>query len=318
MTPVRPRHRCRYPYLVAALACALAVAGVGTAAAQQPAAVRPAQARLYADWDGERIMRESQHRHQQFPYVYEEQTMVLIDAAGQRSVRRCRRFTRYEDGGEVKFLLVFDEPAEIRGVALLARRSTDGDTTHGVYLPAYGKELKRAEGEGLGGHFLGTDFAVEDLAPAPIEDYRYVRQRDRYTDGTEYFVVDAYPIARQHQGSDGYGLRRHVIRKDNFMVVQTDVYDTTLRFFKRITHHDLKRVDGNSWRANMVIAHDRRESHRTLLKINRRVYSSDYVPAEVFEPDYLLANRHVVAPAVGVEPGRSQAEQQLLERGDGS
>ena len=42
-----------------------------------------------------------------------------------------------------------------------------------------------------------------------------------------------------------------------------------------------------------AIVNDVREKHRTLLKIDRRVYSRDYVPEEVFEPDYLLDNRHV-------------------------
>ena len=62
------------------------------------------------EWTGTKIMEESDNRHQQFPFIYEEQTMVLIDSAGHRNVRRLRRYTRLEDNGEVKFLLVFDDP----------------------------------------------------------------------------------------------------------------------------------------------------------------------------------------------------------------
>lgn len=267
------------------------------------------------EWTGPRIMQESVRRHEQFPYVYEEQTMVLIDAGGNRTVRRCRRFTRYEESGEVKFLLVFDEPEEIRGVALLARRAPDGTTTRGVYLPAFGSELKEPTDSGLGEHFLGTDFAVEDLTSELAEDFRYVRQRDRIVEDIEYFVVDAYPISKRAGRAGGFGLRRHTVRKDNFMVVQTDVYDTTLRFYKRISHHDLRQVDGESWRANMIVANDRRESHRTLLKVDRRVYSQDYVPAGVFEPAYLTSNAHVANAAVGTAPEeRSAAERALVER----
>ncbi|MBT6274383.1 MAG: outer membrane lipoprotein-sorting protein, partial [Chromatiales bacterium] len=265
-----------------------------------------------------RIMKESLRRHQQFPFVYEEQTMVLIDSAGNREVRRLRRYTRIEEDGDVKFLLVFDDPLEIRGVALLARRTKSGATDHGVYLPAYGPELKKPRGTGIGGNFLGTDFSIDDLTPESADDYQYLRQRDRFVEDIEYFVVDAYPRESRDIGA-GYGLRRHIVRKDNFMLVQTDVYDTTLSFYKRITYHDLKRVDAESWRANMIIANDRRESHRTLLKIDRRVYSRDYVPAEIFEPAHLIANRHVDYPAVGsVSDGASEAEQVLLERANGA
>jgi hypothetical protein len=269
------------------------------------------------DWTGEKIMAESVRRHEQFPYVYEEQTMILIDSSSNRTVRRCRRFTRYEESGEVKFLLVFDSPSEIRGVALLAVRSSEGVTTRGVYLPAFGPELKEPAEGGLGEHFLGTDFAVEDLTFEIADDFRYVRQRDRIVEDTEYFVVDAYPkgvVVRAGR----YGLRRHLLRKDIFMVVQTDVYDSALRFYKRVTHHDLQQVDRQSWRANMILANDRRESHRTLLKINRRVYSRDYVPAKVFEPEFLLSNSHVINAAVGTAPeGSSPAERALMDRDDG-
>ena len=37
-----------------------------------------------------------------------------------------------------------------------------------------------------------------------------------------------------------------------------------------------------AWRAGMVLSEDLREDRRTLLKIERRVYSPDYVPAAVF------------------------------------
>ncbi|NKC15152.1 MAG: outer membrane lipoprotein-sorting protein [Gammaproteobacteria bacterium] len=270
------------------------------------------------NWDGAQIIDASLKRHQQFPYVYEEQTMVLIDPLGHREMRRLRRYTRIEADRTVKFLLVFDAPQEIRGVALLARRRPDGGVHHGVYLPAFGPELKRPQDADIGAHFLGTDFSIEDLTPQSLEDFNYARQRDRVSEGIEYFVVDAYP-KNERPGSSASGLRRHVVRKDNLMIVQTDVYDTTLRFFKRITRHDLKRVDEQSWRANMIIAHDRRESHRTLLKIDRRIYSRDYVPAELFEPAYLLANKHVQNPALGdAGTGASDAEQELLEWSDES
>jgi nitrogen fixation-related uncharacterized protein len=271
------------------------------------------------DWTGERIMAESNDRHQQFPYIYEEQTMVLVDSAGHRDVRRCRRFTRYEEDGHVKFLLIFDEPDEIRGVALLAVRQPSGVTVRHVYLPAFGPHMKEPADGDLGDHFLGTDFAVEDLTPDVAENFRYVRQRDRIVEDVEYFVVDAYPSAKRSRLRTAYGLRRNIIRKDSFMIVQTDVYDSTLRFYKRITHHDLRRVDGKSWRANMIIANDSRESHHTLLKIDRRVYSRDYVPASLFEPKYLTSNAHVTNAAVGVvAPQASEAERQLIQRSNGS
>ena len=53
-------------------------------------------------------MDESFKRHKLFPYVFEEQTMILIDNAGNRETRKLRRFSRMEDSGTVKYLFVFD------------------------------------------------------------------------------------------------------------------------------------------------------------------------------------------------------------------
>lgn len=280
--------------VVFALAAALAPAA-HTAAVEPPApqsgAITPD---AWADWSAERIMQESRQRHEQFPYVYEEQTMVLSDGAGAREVRKCRRFSRIEDDGRFKFLLVFDDPQEIRGVALLAVRNPDGTIERGVYLPAFGDTLKRPAGNDAG-HFLGTDFAVGDLTPDALEEYRYVRAEDRMMEDTALFVIDAYPVSAEVERATGYGLRRHLLRKDNFVIIQTDFFDRRLRFRKRITHHDIKRVNSTSWRANMIVANDEREGHRTLLKVDRRVYSRDYVPGEIFEPEFLLANGHMRA-----------------------
>jgi len=286
------------PALAVTLGLAVSLAAFAPAApGEQAAAPRPLAmaADAHADWSAQRIMAEIDRRHQQFPYVYEEQTMVLGDGSAKRTVRKCRRFSRIEEDGSFKFLLVFDDPEEIRGVALLAVRRADGTVERGIYLPAFGATLKRPLGEGGGGHFLGTDFAVEDLTPDAPGEYRYTRSGDRMVEDTALFVVDAYPISTEVERATGNGLRRHLIRKDNFVIIQTDFFDRRLRFRKRLTRHDIKRVNAQSWRANMIVVNDEREHHRSLLKVDRRVYSRDYVPAEIFEPAFLFANGHVRA-----------------------
>jgi len=268
-----------------------------------------------AELSGAEIMAQSQRRHQQFPYVYEEQSMILIDAKGHRKVRRSRFYTRIESGGNVKFLLIFDQPETIRGVALIANRGSNGQIQSGVYLPAFGQELKRPRGSGLDDQFFGTDFTVADLTPEPLEEFRYARQNDRRIEGQEYFVVDAFPRVLPGRPVREFGLRQHLIRQDNFMIVQTNVYDANLRFYKSISYTDLKQVDGDSWRANTIIAHNFRANHRTVLKVDRRVYSQDYVPASLFEEASLLANRHVSNPASGAEISKvSDAERTLMLR----
>lgn len=264
------------------------------------AQVTPATPAVIApEMDGAAIMAEHIRRHEQFPYVYEQQTMVLVDSAGKRQVRRVRRYMRVEPDFAVKFLMVFMEPSEIRGVALLALRDPQGNTRNMVYLPAFGGQLKRPAGDGRTGAFLGTDFAVEDLTAEVPSEFDYKRLGIRHREGVDYFVIDAIPKPGALGRTTSYGRRQHLIRTDNFLIVRTDFYDRNARFIKRLTYHDLRRVYGESWRANMLIMDHYRDTHRTLLKVDQRVYSRDYVPRKIFEPDYLLANRHVSGAATG-------------------
>ncbi len=244
-------------------------------------------------WTGRSLMDEVFKRHELFPYVFEAQTMILTDGAGNRDVRKLRRFSRVEKDGTVKYLLVFDNPAEVRGVALLAIRQNSGRVESRIYLPAFGKELKSSAGESRGSHFLGTDFSIEDLGAEILSDFRYVRVEDRRIGKIAYFVVEAFPKDEEIERATGYSLRRHFIRQDNIFISRTDYYDRRGRFFKTQTRHDLKRVDGDMWRANMLLMENQKERHKTLIKIDRRIFSRDYVPPEIFTPAWLLEDRHV-------------------------
>ena len=267
----------------------LLATSTSSAAAASDAAIAPPAAR-FSDWTGARVMEENFARHQQFPYVYEEYTLVLIDEAGHREVRRARRYTRVAADRTAKFLLVFDRPEEIRGVAVLATRSSGGDLDASVYLPAYGPTLKRPRAAGTGDEpLLGTDLTVLDLTAESPADFRYRRVDDRVTDEVVYFVVDAWPrVAR------GRAARcRHLVRQDNLVIAESECFDAGERLVRRLTRHDLQPVSGASWRANMLIVDDLRAHHRTLLKVDRREYSRDYVPAALFEPAALFAGRHL-------------------------
>lgn len=242
---------------------------------------------------GRRIMEEGIHRHDLSPYIFEGLTMVLTDEAGNRDVRKMRRFSRMEKDGTVKSLFVFDNPAEINGVALLAILGPNAHEENSIYLPAFGKELKANAGEGRNNPFLGTDFAVEDLAAEALPNFRYMRKEDQKILETTYFVIDALPMSEEVERFTGCSLRRHFIQQDNFFIVRTDYFDRSGRLFKRRTCHDLKKLYGGLWRANMILMEDFKKRHKTLIKINHRIFSDDYVPPEMFTSAWLLENRHM-------------------------
>ena len=256
-------------------------------------------AMIDSDTSGVEIMQQVQTRHQQFPYIYEEQSMMMQDRHGDRDTRKARRYSKVEADGTVRFLLLFDYPEEVKGVALLANRDPDGNTTKYIYLPALGERLIESTGEGSNDNFLGTDFSVENLTGEVLSEHNYLRRNNEEIEGIKHFVLDVYK-AKGEQNKKQV-LRRHFIREDNLYITLTHHFDKQGRISRIQSHHDLKAVDGDMWRANMILMEDKRQSHQSLIKVTRRVFSHDYVPAEVFTAEWLYENYPYVAPFIESE-----------------
>jgi len=231
---------------------------------------------------GRELLEKVHNTHEQFPYVYEEQSMILIDRLGQKETRNLKRYSRVEQDGQASFLLVFDSPEDVKGVAVLARRNKLGETTQFIYLPAFSRSLIRNAGGASHSSFLVTDFSVENLIGEELDNYILERQRDSINGGVEDFVVDVRNNNRK--------LRRHYILKDILFIARTEFFDELDQIYKCQTQHDLTPVLGDMWRANMLLMQDFRENHQTLIKINKRVFSADYVPTKVFTAEWLYEN----------------------------
>ena len=269
----------------------------------------------YANASGETLIKLMHDQHQQYPYVYEEQSMVLIDRQGNRETRNLRRYSRVDevidkDAGAMqiaRYMLVFDSPNDLKGVVLLAEKKGD-KTSQSIYLPAFGKVMITNEGDAHAENFLGSDFSIENLIGEDVKDYDYRRQRDAMVEGMAYFIVDVFGKSDTNRL-----LRRHFIRQDNLYGSRTDHYDDLGRLQKRQSNHDLTQVIGSMWRANMILMDDKQTGHQSLLKINRRVFSADYVPLEYFTPQWLYQNpmselQH--APADTIAPQSTQQTSQ--------
>tara|TARA_R110002073_G_scaffold39057_4_gene111642 strand:+ start:2984 stop:3808 length:825 start_codon:yes stop_codon:yes gene_type:complete len=263
-----------------------------------------------AEASGLALMQKVYDTHQQYPYVYEEQSMVLIDRDGNRETRKVKLYTRVEENLLQKILLLFDSPKEVKGVAVLAERNAAGETRQSIYLPALGESMVENSGEAGDANFLGTDFSVENLTGERLEDYDYRRQRDELINDKMYCVVDVFG---KQSSEDQIALRRHFISQENLYLTRTDYFDDMGRVRKRQSQHDMAHVLGDMWRANMLLMENLQNNHQTLIKVDRRVFSKDYVPSEVFTTDYLF--QYSRAEGLNLELPDEAAEAELMGEG---
>ncbi len=261
-------------------------------------AVAAVAAESHENWTGPQIMQEVHARQHLYPYIYEEQSIVLVDRNGFRDTRTARRYSRVEVDGSVQLLLVFESPLQVKGVALLARRDATGVITSQLYLPALGQQLITSDPGDHDNGFMGTDFSVESLTGEMLSEYLYVRSDDVELENQAYFSVDVF------RAGDDPGKtrpqRRHFIRQDNLFITRSDHFDARGEVVRRQRSYDLKVVDGSMWHANLMLMDDYREQHHTLIKVDRRIFSRNYVPAEMFSGAWLF--EHFQAqPAEDVE-----------------
>lgn len=255
---------------------------------------------------GAQIMQEVQQRNSRQNPVYEEQTVILTDQSGNRDTRNVRSYIHTDKSGNTRYLLIFDTPVDVHGVALLANRSTTGQVSVNLYLPATGKEQMQSYDPGAEGNLVSTDFSLEQLLGDPIEQYQYVLAGQQKTGVITHYLVDVY--RNGVNVATTRPLHRHYVRQDSFFITRTDYFDAAGKLQKQKTLFDLKQTGGGSWHAGMILMQDRVTNHTTLIKNNKTVFSVDYVPDEVFSNEWLYRNQ---PPIVAVQTGETGSEAEL-------
>jgi len=261
------------------------------ATAGQPAtASKPTELQAHrkslAGLDARTIIGETQKRHELYPFVYEEWTLVLMDDRRRRDVRRMRRYSRLEENGMFRSLLRFDFPASIAGTTLLFTRKPNSGQSTRIFLPALGARMVGYAGTMRSGQILGSEFSIEDLMPEDTQAFDYQRLNDVVDHGHAYFVIEA---TARNSHETAYARRRLFVRQDNFFITRIDYFSPAGRLLKRQSRHDIHAVGGMMWRADIITVLNLLNGYRSILKIDKRVFSRDYVSPSIFSEKRLLA-----------------------------
>ena len=172
--------------------------------------------------------------------------MILRNAAGKESTRQL--FIRTlevpdEDVGD-KSLIVFSEPADIDGTALLSHAKIRDPDDQWLYLPAL-KRVKRISSVNKSGPFVGSEFAFEDFTALELNKYDYKYLRSEPCGDLTCDVIERYP-RYEHSG---YTKQISWIDTEVYQVRQVEFYDRRDDVLKTLTLTDY-RAYGDWWRAH--------------------------------------------------------------------
>lgn len=165
------------------------------------------------------------------------------DARGNPAERTLEMWQKGTD----KRLVKFTAPARLAGIGMLV---PDGDTIY-LYLPSYGR-VRRVIGEARGDAFVGTDFAMEDLARISWAD-----------DYVPELVEDHHLRLTPKEGTDSSSARVELyVREADNLPARVEHYDAEGTLLRRITFDDVQEVDGRPL-AHAIVVDDISRSRTT-------------------------------------------------------
>jgi len=164
--------------------------------------------------------------------------MKIVDAKG-RSQRRQFAVLRHDvkDGGDQNYLVVFDQPADVRNTAFLVKKHAGKDDDRWLYLP--GLDLvKRIAASDERTSFVGTHFFYEDISGRhPAEDTHQLLE----TTETEY-VVKSTP-----KNSSGVEFAYYTLwtNKKTFLPSKIEYVNAQGKVYRRIETVKVDTVQGH-------------------------------------------------------------------------
>ena len=176
-------------------------------------------------------------------------TMVLRNRAGQETQRLLSIKTLElpdEDVGD-KSLIVFSEPADIDGTALLSYAKILDPDDQWLFLPAL-KRVKRVSSVNKSGPFVGSEFAFEDFTSLELNKFTYTFLRQEPCGALTCDVLERKP-RYEHSG---YTKQLAWIDTKDFQIRKVEFYDRRGDLLKTLTLEKYKMYPPSYWRAHVL------------------------------------------------------------------
>jgi hypothetical protein len=182
-------------------------------------------------------------------HVYKQDTSrdvtmrANLDVFDKEGQGKKKKFTYRRIGslGDSKTLVVFTDPQEIRGVALLSINRTGSEDRQYLYTPAT-QRVRPVAPQDRSARFIGSDFTYEDIAEHVLGDFTYRLLSDEESiDGHKTYKVEAMPV---DPNRSQYKFIYYWVGQDVPVILIAEMYDQNGRKIRMLHATDLKRESG--------------------------------------------------------------------------
>ena len=173
---------------------------------------------IFADQKGEEIagktyeLKESADSHS-------VGMMVLINKKGDQRIRKIEMFSKETNKG-TNSLVIFLEPADVKGTKFLTVGHEKGEDEQRLFLPALGK-IRRIASSKKGGSFMGSDLNYFDMENHSFQDFTYNYIKKGKFKTMDCDIVEFVPLDENAP----YSRQLSWIGSDNHFTYKVECYD---------------------------------------------------------------------------------------------
>ncbi|MBS3788789.1 outer membrane lipoprotein-sorting protein [Candidatus Bipolaricaulota bacterium] len=204
-------------------------------------------------------------------------TMTLINEEGKERVREMEAWNRGDDDS----VMVFREPGDVAGTALLKTTNDEGNESTYLYLPSLDitKEMsQKAKNQ----KFMGSDFTYDDLGSRKVDEYTYELLRKESSDGGTIYVVEGE--AKDPEIS-GYSRVRSWVSEKNWKPEKVEYYDLDGKLLKVQRNSRIEKI-GDFWVVKEMTMENKQTGSETILTWKDYEINTE-LPEDIFNPDRL-------------------------------
>jgi outer membrane lipoprotein-sorting protein len=210
---------------------------------------------------GKSIFEEADKRDQGYGDIELVQEMLLTNSEGKQSRRVFEmKFLEGQNGTGDKTLIVFREPKDTQGTALLTHGNLAQDDDQWMYLPNLDR-VKRIASAAKTAYFVGSEFTFEDLANRELEDYSYRLLQELEYKGLPTYEVELIPL----DAKSGYSKQIVWLDSMEYRIHKIEYYDKKHQLQKTLMFEDYRQYLGQYWRAHHTLMTNHHNGKKTEL-----------------------------------------------------
>lgn len=189
--------------------------------------------------------------------------MILVNAHGDKVVRKMESMTKEvkEDGD--KKLMTFLWPTDVKGTKLLTLAHKDKDDDQWLYLPAF-KRVKRISSRNKSGAFMGSEFSYEDMGSQDIEKYEFFYLKDEKLGKHNCHKMERFPKSKS-----SYSKQIMWIDTKKLVARKIEYYNKRKELLKVSTFENFKKQK-KWWRADVITMNNVQTKNKSILKVVKK------------------------------------------------